>query len=124
MADAEQARAEGSITIIRLFAWGCAVAIAVLSLLPGAARPHTFLPGRAEHFVAYAGAGFFFALGYASFRQRLVAWAALAIASGVFETLQNFVPDRSPSIFDAAASVGGLTLGLVGGALIAAAFTR
>ena len=93
------------------FAFACIAAIAVLSLVPGAERPHTGAPGRVEHFVAYGGTGFLLALGYLGWRQRLVAWIGLAGVSGVFEILQNFIPGRSPSLFDALASSGGLTLG-------------
>jgi VanZ family protein len=108
----------------RVLAWICVAAITVLSLVPGAFRPHTFLPGRIEHFVAYAGTGFFFALGYLDARLRLFAWLGLAIASGVFEILQDFVPGRSPSPLDALASTGGLTFGLAIGLVAEAALTR
>lgn len=97
----------------RVIACICIVAIAILSLLPGQSRPHTGLPGQAEHFIAYAGTGFFLAVGYYDSRQRLFGWLALVVASGVFEVLQNFVPGRSPSVFDALASSSGLTLGLL-----------
>ena len=93
----------------------------ILSLVPGAERPHTGAPGRAEHFVAYGGTGFLLALGYLGWRQRLVAWIGLAAASGVFEILQNFIPGRSPSLFDALASTGGLTLGTAVGVILTAA---
>jgi hypothetical protein len=33
-------------------------AITILSLVPGSERPHTGLPGHAEHFAAYACTGF------------------------------------------------------------------
>jgi hypothetical protein len=33
--------------------WLCILTIAVLSLVPGQARPHTWLPGQVEHFLAY-----------------------------------------------------------------------
>jgi hypothetical protein len=106
-------------TIARLVAWACIVAITALSLVPGGLRPHTFLPGWSEHFIAYSGTGFFLALGYLGLRQRLFAWIGLAVASGVFEILQDFVPGRSPSPFDALASMGGLTLGVALGAVLA-----
>jgi VanZ family protein len=89
------------------------VVITVLSLLPGDYRPHTGAPGRAEHFAAYAGAGFLLALGYFDWRQRLLAWVGLAIASGVFEILQAFISGRTPSALDALASTAGLTFGLM-----------
>ncbi len=109
--------------VARLVAFACVAAIAVLSLVPGAERPNTGLPGRAEHFIAYAGTGFFVALGYVGWRYRLIAWIGLAAASGLFEILQNFVPGRSPSLFDALASTGGLTCGMAFGAVLAAALT-
>jgi VanZ family protein len=111
-------------TVARLLAWTCFAAIAVLSLVPGFLRPHTLLPGRAEHFVAYAGAGFFFVLGYLDVRQRILAWVGIAVASGVFEILQAFIPGRSSSSLDALASTGGLTFGLAVGLLTEAVLFR
>jgi hypothetical protein len=111
-------RAQG---VARSVAFACVAAIVVLSLVPGAERPHTGLPGRAEHFIAYAGTGVFVALGYIGRRQRLFAWSGLAAASGLFELLQNFVPGRSPSLFDALASASGLTCGMAVGVLMTAA---
>lgn len=104
----------------RLIAWTCALTIAVLSLMPGDYRPHTLMPGRAEHFVAYAGTGFFFVLGYLDVRQRALAWLGLALASGIFEILQAFIPGRSSSSLDALASTSGLTFGLAIGLVVEA----
>ena len=106
--------------IYQLLAWICVSLIAVLSLVPGAERPNSSLPGQAEHFVAYAATGLFFALGYTSPRVRVIGWIGLAVASGVFELLQNLVPGRTPSALDALASTMGLTAGLGSGALISA----
>jgi len=103
---------------IRTLAWLCVFAITVLSLLPGEERPHTGLPGRFEHAMAYAGTGFLFWFGYSDPRPRLMIWIGLAITSGVFEALQNFIPGRSASILDALASTLGLTFGFMGGALL------
>jgi VanZ family protein len=107
-------------SIARPLAWACVVVIAVLSLVPGDARPHTGLPGRGEHFIAYAGTGLLFALGYWELRQRMLALICLAIASGAFEVLQNFVPGRSPSPLDALTSTCGAAFGLVLGAILSA----
>jgi len=103
---------------VRALAWLCVLTIAVLSLLPGDERPHTGLSARFEHATAYAGTGFFFWFGYSAPRQRALFWIGLAIASGVFEVLQNFIPGRSPSIFDALASTLGLTFGFMAAALL------
>ena len=111
------------VRLARLIAFASIAAIAGLSLAPGELRPHTELPGRAEHFIAHAGAGFFLALGYFGWRQRLVAWSLLALASGMFEMLQNFIPGRSPSLLDAVASSGGLSLGIILGVVLTAVLT-
>ena len=95
-------------------------AITILSLLPGSERPHTILPGQVEHFIAYACTGFALSLGYPGLRERLVFWAALGTASGVFEILQRWIPGRSCEIEDAVVSTLGLSTGLVLGAMAAA----
>ena len=94
-------------------------AITVLSLLPGAERPHTILPGQAEHFIAYACTGFALSLGYPGVKERLIFWATLGTASGVFEILQSWIPGRGCEIEDAAVSTLGLSTGLVLGAMAA-----
>jgi len=109
-------------TLRVLFA-ACCMTIAVLSLLPGDLRPHSGAPGPVEHVFAYAGTGFVLGLAFRSKRERLIAWMSLALFSGVFEILQNFVPDRGPKLLDALASTAGLTLGAACGAVVAAALS-
>jgi hypothetical protein len=46
------------LTIARAAGFFGVLAIIVLSLVPGAYRPHTGLPGVAEHFIAYYSTGF------------------------------------------------------------------
>lgn len=98
---------------LRVFArWSfllCGAAIVLLSLAPGSARPHTPLPGWSEHFLAYLIAGLLVAIGSFSSRGRLIACAACVAAAGALEILQNFSPGRSPSLWDALASAGGVT---------------
>jgi VanZ family protein len=107
-----------SVRSARVLAWAGILAIVALSLVPGALRPHTMFSGQIEHFTAYAGTGFFLSLGYLERKQRLLGWIGLAIASGLFETLQHIMPNRSPSLFDALASTCGSTLGLVAGVVV------
>ena len=109
---------------MRALAWLCVLTITILSLLPGEERPHTGFSGRFEHAMAYAGTGFFIWFGYPHPRHRALFWISLAIASGVFEVLQNFIPGRSPSIFDALASTLGLTLGYMVSALLQWSLSR
>lgn len=106
----------------RLAGFAGIAAIAVLSLLPGAERPHTGLSGQAEHFMAYACTGFAISLGYIRLGERLIFWAALSAASGVFEILQQWIPGRGCEIEDAVVSTLGVTAGLVLGAVAAARF--
>lgn len=48
--------------LLRVLTWVCLAAIPSLSLVPGNSRPHAFLPGQAEHFIAYTVAGSLLAL--------------------------------------------------------------
>ncbi len=105
---------------LRILAWLCVLAIIALSLVPGSLRPHTMPSGRVEHFLAYAGAGSLFSLAYQSLRERVTIWVGLAVLSCALEVLQNLIPSRSPSIFDALASTSGLTIGLLFGAVASA----
>lgn len=102
--------------ITRYVTWICVVIITVLSLLPGNERPHTGLSGKLEHIIAYTGTGIFAAVGYQLIRQRLVFWMAMVTLSFLLELLQQYVPGRGPSIYDAVASSSGLTIGLLIGA--------
>jgi hypothetical protein len=96
--------------------WICIAIIIILSLLPGGERPHTGLSGKLEHIIAYAGTGVFAAIGYQLARQRLAFWLAMVILSFMLELLQQYVPGRGPSIYDALSSSSGLTIGLLIGA--------
>ncbi|MBS1180308.1 MAG: VanZ family protein [Proteobacteria bacterium] len=86
-------------------------AIAVLSILPGAERPHVFGSGNVEHFLAYAGAAFFASSLPALRGWRIVLW--LSAASLLFEGLQMFIPGRGPGLDNWIASSVGAATGLV-----------
>jgi len=98
---------------IRASVWLAVAALAVLSLVPGEIRPHVLATGRLEHFVAYGLTGSLAAVGYARVSTRLWWWLALTMLAGAFEVIQNFIPGRSPSPFDALASSAGLAVGLL-----------
>jgi VanZ family protein len=106
--------------LARIATWSGIVTITVLSLLPGSERPHTGLPGQVEHFLTYACTGLAASFGYLSFRERVIFWTALGAASGFFELIQAWIPDRSSDVRDALASTVGLTAGLLLGAGFAA----
>lgn len=105
--------------LARLAVLASIIAIIVLSLAPNSERPHTGMPKELEHFIAYAGAGVFLPLASLSSSKRLIGWICFAVASGVFEVTQKFVPGRTPSPTDALASICGLTFGTICGALFA-----
>lgn len=108
-------------TAARLVAWVAVLAVAIASLVPGALRPHSGLPGPLEHALAYASTGIVFATAYRGIRQRWVAFLGLTAASGLFELLQNVIPGRSPALLDVAASSSGAAIGLIVGSLAASA---
>lgn len=88
------------------------VAIAVLSLLPAVARPHTGAGGEYEHWLAYALVGAAFGLGYQTVRKCLYTGLWLSAGSAVLELLQNFIPGRTPEVVGFVASSLGAWAGL------------
>jgi hypothetical protein len=51
-------------TLLRVLTWCCVILLAVLSLLPAEEVVPTELPGRLEHFVAYAASAAVAMAGY------------------------------------------------------------
>jgi VanZ family protein len=94
------------------------LAIVGLSLVPGAHRPHTGLPGKAEHFIAYLGTASALALGFHAASSRLAAALGLALLAGTMECLQLSVPGRHAAILDAFASASGGVVGIGIGAVL------
>jgi hypothetical protein len=98
---------------LRFAPWLCVFGIAVLSLVPGEARPHTGLPGQAEHFMAY-----FLTALFLGIRPRYLVWRillalALCLYAGLLEVLQIWVPGRSAQLIDFAASSCGALSGMI-----------
>jgi hypothetical protein len=50
--------------LFRVAGLACTVALIILSLVTGAERPHTGLPGQIEHIIAYCGTAGLLGLGY------------------------------------------------------------
>jgi VanZ family protein len=94
----------------------CLGIVAVLSVLPGADRPHVFGSGNIEHLLAYAGTAFFASSLPVLRGWRVVMW--LSAASLMFEALQMVIPGRSPGLDNWIAS----TVGAIVGLLLANAF--
>ena len=77
----------------------------------------TGLPGRLEHFVAYAGSAAIAMAGYGASRRGVQTIGGFWVYAGILEYLQHFSPGRYPAIEDFAASAlvalcGGLAIAL------------
>jgi VanZ family protein len=99
-------------TLLRLFAWTLAAAVAFATLGPPSYRPHSELGQNGEHALAFVLLGL--AVGLAYKRNRWLT-ATIAVAMiGLVEILQFWAPGRharlSDFIVDAAAACAGLVV--------------
>jgi VanZ family protein len=106
-------------TSLRVLTWCCVILLAVLSLLPAQQMVRTALPGRVEHFVAYAGSAALGMAGYGASRGAIQIIGGFWVYAGILEYLQHFSPGRHPAIEDFAVSAlgalcGGLAIALLG----------
>jgi len=100
-------------TSLRFLTWGCVILLAILSLLPDQQMVRTGLPGRIEHFVAYAGSAAIAVAGYGASQGTQII-GGFCLYAAILEYLQHFSPGRHPAIGDFAASaLGALCGGLV-----------
>jgi VanZ family protein len=111
-------RASLLVTSLRVLTWCCVILLAVLSLLP---MVRTGLPGRLEHFVAYAGSAAIAMAGYGATRGGMQIIGGFWVYAAILEYLQHFSPGRHPAIADFAASALGA---LCGGLVIALLWRR
>ena len=105
-------------TSLRVLTWCCVILLAILSLLPDQQMMRTGLPGRVEHFVAYAGSAAIAVAGYGMSRGSMPIIGGFWVYSGILEYLQHFSPGRHPSIADFAASAFGALCGALATALL------
>jgi VanZ family protein len=107
-------------TSLRVLTWCCVILLAILSLLPAEEMVRTGLPGRLEHFLAYAGSAAVAMAGYGASRGGMQIIGGFWVYAGILEYLQHFSPGRHPAIEDFAASA----LGALCGGLIVALLWR
>ena len=105
-------------TSLRVLTWCCVTLLAVLSLLPAQQMVRTGLPGRLEHFAAYAGSAAIAMAGYGATRGGMQIIGGFWVYAAILEYLQHFSPGRHPAIEDFAASAlgalcGGLAIALL-----------
>ncbi|MDF2621369.1 MAG: hypothetical protein K0S00_4028 [Xanthobacteraceae bacterium] len=96
------------------------VVIVVTSLLPARQMPSTGIPDWGEHFIAYAGTAFLFALALQRRIGRLAALvAALCLLAGAMEIFQLLSPGRDTSLSDFVVSSAGAAFGAALAMLVA-----
>jgi len=98
-------------TSLRVLTWSCVILLAILSLLPDQQMMRTGLPGRVEHFVAYAGSAAIAVAGYGATRGGMQIIGGFWVYAAILEYLQHFSPGRHPAIGDFTASALGALCG-------------
>ena len=104
-------RASLLMTSLRVLTWRCVILLAILSLLPDQQMMRTGLPGRVEHFFAYAGSAAVAMAGYGATRGGTQIIDGFWVYAAILEYLQYFSPGRRPAIGDFAASALGALCG-------------
>jgi glycopeptide antibiotics resistance protein len=99
--------------LLRISAWSCLIAIALVTLGPLDLRPESGMPPHLERFVAFAIAGVLFAAAYP--RYILFATVIVLGAAVLFELLQLLAPSRHGTLPDASVKVVGGLVGLCAG---------
>jgi hypothetical protein len=99
-------------TAIRVAGWLAVLAIVVVSVVPGRLRPDILGEKHIEHLAAYLGAAILLAAGYPRRLQFILIGILLSVCSGVLEIVQLWVPGRSSSAADFAASSLGAWIGV------------
>ena len=100
-------------SVFRLAGWIGVLIIAVLSLVPGAERPHTGAPSQIEHYSAYLLVGFVLALGYIQNRGVVTIGLLLVFYACLLEFAQLFIPGRYARVVDALVSAMGAWTGIM-----------
>jgi hypothetical protein len=99
--------------LFRAAGWACVVAVVVVSLVPGDARPATGLPGQIDHMIAYCGTASLLGLGYPAANSRFGTIVMLTSLAPTPEVAQRWIPGRHPQFIDFAASVAGTCLSML-----------
>jgi hypothetical protein len=92
--------------------WLSVLAIIVLSVLPGQARPEILGEKHLEHLAAYFGAAMLLSAGYPRRSQLMLIGVLLSLCSGILEIVQLGIIGRSSSVADFAVSSLGAWIGV------------
>jgi VanZ family protein len=96
----------------RACGWLGVATIAVLSLVPGSARPHVLPVSQLEHVAAYCATAAALAWGYPGRRNLLTVGLLLSAYAAMLEAGQLWVPGRTAQLIDAAAGALGAWIGI------------
>ena len=97
--------------VARLVGLLAVAAIAILSLVPGDLRPHTYMPKRIEHIVAYVLTAGLLSFGYGKSRYPIFIVLSLSIYSAALEIAQLQIPGRDGNVGDFVVSSIGALIG-------------
>lgn len=106
----------------RVLAWLSLLAILYVTISPIGLRPDSGEPPDIERFVAFATAGFLFAMGYP--RRIWLVFGLVMVAALGFEAAQLLAPTRHAHLSDAFFKGAGGTLGVAAGYVVNRAFAR
>lgn len=106
-----------SVVMLRLLAWGCLLAIAIVTLGAIELRPATAMGGHVERFGAFALVGALFAAAYP---RHLLLVAVLVLGTAVaLEAMQLLAPGRGARLGDGLTKLAGAAAGVGIGAVAA-----
>src|SRR5262245_53287029 len=104
----------GRITMVSRWAFALgAVAVVVLSLLPGREMPSLAVSDKVEHMIAYASLGLAGGLAFPTRRGALLLLVLLPLMGIALEIAQLMVPGRSSEVADAFADLVGVAATLL-----------
>jgi VanZ family protein len=105
----------------RVFAWAFWPAVAVVvwgELTPSPPREVEVIWDKAQHFIAYFGLALLATLVLRASRRAIWAVAALVLFGGALEIIQNFVGRDAELMDEVANTIGAISGGLVGWAMV------
>jgi hypothetical protein len=79
---------------LRVLTWCCVILLAILSFLPDQQMTRTGLPGRVEHFVAFAGSAAITIARYGATRGAVPMIGGFWLYAAILEYLRHFSPGR------------------------------
>jgi len=109
---------ERSLFLLRVIAWLGIATIVVLSIVPGAHRPHVLQAPKLEHLAAYFVASAVLVVSFLERGRHILIGLCLTLLAGALEIAQLSIPGRESKLSDWAVSSLGAWAG-IGAVLLA-----